>query len=182
MTQVMKLQLYENKIEFIGSDSFHDLINLEYLDLDRNKIKKLPADLLIMSKKLRVFMAAHNSIQEIPINFFNNTELVRKLDFGSNKIENFDFIADVWHEFKNLTYINLRANGRCHKFFTLESKLSEIFKNNTGMEMDFANDIFGNILLCARRREQSTTLSVTDSSTKFNIEDFKESDDKNYDG
>lgn len=187
MSQLTKLQLYENQIETVDFDSFHDLSNLEYLDLDRNNIFRLHDELLIMSKNFRVFLAAHNNIEEIPLNFFNSTKGVRKINLRSNKIQNFDFIANISHNFENLAYINLRNNSeeRCDKFYSVEDKIEDLFQTNRIDYEDLSNDLFINIQQCAREKVELSntlihTLNYEMESTTLDLETFKRKDEDEY--
>lgn len=128
LTQLAKLQLYENEIEIIDEDSFYDLKDLEYLDLDRNNIVELSAELLKFSRNLQVFLAAHNKIINISKDFFKTTEKIRKIDLSFNQIENFEFIGNCSHGMENLAFLNLRGNDNCSKFYSNENEILERYQ------------------------------------------------------
>ncbi|XP_041860273.1 fibromodulin [Melanotaenia boesemani] len=125
MTNLTILQLQANVIEDIGG-GFKGLKSLTFLDLKKNKLKKIPDNLpdnlqqlylesnniesvpegfLSMYPKLQFVRLAHNMLTDkgLPANVFNGSTLV-ELDLSFNKLEKIPVVS------MNLENLYLQAN------------------------------------------------------------------------
>jgi Leucine-rich repeat (LRR) protein len=117
MKQVEMLNLFWNQIVIIEKDTLYDLKELRHLDLAGNKIVILYENLLINNHKLRLFDASCNEIEIVHRNMFANNFKISKINFYKNKIVKFevDLSSNNFEKnFMNVTEIDLRENaGKC---------------------------------------------------------------------
>jgi len=126
----------------LGPKDFAGLINLVTLDLSRNNLKYLPADLLIESTKLEVVNLSANRISEIPNGFFAAAPQLTSLKLANNEIT---AVKRTWFgEMSALNEIDLSGNKLSSletRSFTGAVKLSGI-NLSRNLIVDLPDDFF----------------------------------------
>lgn len=119
LRQLEVLSLFNNIIESIPHDTFHDLVHLRHLDIENNYLTSLHPQLLINAVNLRVFAASSNQIVYIPASLFENKPNLWKISLSGNKISSFMFDIDKnVNNSLNLRLLDLRHNqGDCNLAF-----------------------------------------------------------------
>ena len=107
-----KLLLTGNRINDFG-DSWEKLENLEILDLENNKLSKIPENVISKLKSLSKLNLSRNTIEEIPENIFSseNASLSEKLSYFSCRYNKLTSIPNDFSNLKALTEIHLSNNN-----------------------------------------------------------------------
>ncbi|XP_023243475.1 leucine-rich repeat-containing protein 15-like [Centruroides sculpturatus] len=87
---------------------FSDLINLNIVDLNSNKIKHLPPNLLRNNKRLARFFCSFNKISSLSIGIFRGLSELRSLTLRGNSLENLR--EDVFQNLSSLENLILSEN------------------------------------------------------------------------
>lgn len=142
MENLIDLRLYHNEIASLPEDVFTELHNLQYLNIDRNKITKFDPKLIATLSKLKKFDASYNELREIPNNFFDNNSELREIFLNGNKIftiglANFndDFLAT-----SKIETLDFTGNfGACDKKYDSTSDDREELKKFVQTIMEVCN-------------------------------------------
>jgi Leucine-rich repeat (LRR) protein len=116
----------DNEIEEIAADTFHDLNNLELIDICRNQIKQLEPDWLSEMQKLRVFKARSNKFQYVPSGMFKNNHKLEEILFDYNEIKRIDV---NFGELKNLKNLAILGNSCINMQYCKDPEKSECVKS-----------------------------------------------------
>ena len=83
-TKLKSLDLGTNTIKYIKSGTFDPLINLEWLNLNRNKLRNIDATLIVNLNKLQSFSIDNNELTHLPTKWLPNS--LQYLDISDNAI------------------------------------------------------------------------------------------------
>ncbi|XP_067130997.1 carboxypeptidase N subunit 2-like [Centruroides vittatus] len=100
---------WDCSIYSLEDDVFSDLINLNYVDLNSNKIKHLPPNLLRNNKLLTKFSCSFNRISTLPTGIFHGLSELRWLTLRGNRLENLP--EDVFQNLSSLKTLILSSNS-----------------------------------------------------------------------
>ncbi|XP_067120440.1 carboxypeptidase N subunit 2-like [Centruroides vittatus] len=100
---------WDCSIYSLEDDVFSDLINLNYVDLNSNKIKHLPPNLLRNNKLLTKFSCSFNRISTLPTGIFHGLSELRWLTLRGNRLENLP--EDVRQNLSSLKTFILSSNS-----------------------------------------------------------------------
>ena len=102
------LFLSNNKFVHFKNTAFKSN-SIIYLDISGNKLYHLQKDLLVNCFKLRVLIAGHNKIRELPVGIFDSLQVVFML---SLKFNNLTMIHDtLFHSMRSLQHLYLEGNN-----------------------------------------------------------------------
>ncbi|XP_023229968.1 slit homolog 2 protein-like [Centruroides sculpturatus] len=87
---------------------FSDLINLNIVDLNSNKIKELPPNLLRNNKLLTRFFCSFKIISSLPTGIFSGLSELRSLTLRGNRLQN--LLEDVFQNLSSLETLILSEN------------------------------------------------------------------------
>lgn len=96
------LQLSRNFLFNLSADVFINLPKLKHLDLSYNTIKTIHNDTFSSLKELNLLDLSHNQIEFLEMDFFKNLKNLQKLFLQTNRIKNVDF--SVFNN-QNLLYV-----------------------------------------------------------------------------
>ncbi|XP_024001180.1 leucine-rich repeat-containing protein 4B-like [Salvelinus sp. IW2-2015] len=104
------LQLSKNKISQIEVGAFNGLPNLNTLELFDNRLTLVPSQALEYLSKLRELWLRNNPIETLPGYAFHRVPSLRRLDLG--ELKKLDYISDAaFVGLVNLRYLNLGMCG-----------------------------------------------------------------------
>ncbi|XP_004071274.1 leucine-rich repeat-containing protein 4B [Oryzias latipes] len=104
------LQLSKNQIRQIEVGAFNGLPNLNTLELFDNRLTQVPSYAFEYLSKLRELWLRNNPIEDLPGYAFNRVPSLRRLDLG--ELKKLDFISDAaFVGLVNLRYLNLGMCG-----------------------------------------------------------------------
>lgn len=106
LKRLKELSLKGNYIEYVKMSDFNDLINLEILSLDVNKIKTLSSESTIHLPKLHSIGLAINNLTEINVCSWDMPSL-KTLDLHNNKLK---FVVNLVDQFPKLSEIDINEN------------------------------------------------------------------------
>lgn len=106
MLSLKTLNLADNKLVEIPSDTFVDVKNLIILFINGNNIKKIEPDLLSGLRLLRAFNAQHNELQKLD-DIFTENLLLESINLNDNKLSTINVNFTRFEKIKN---IDLRNN------------------------------------------------------------------------
>ncbi|XP_067141793.1 carboxypeptidase N subunit 2-like [Centruroides vittatus] len=92
----------------IKEDLFTDAINLEILDLDTNKIDRLPSEVFKNNQNLQELHIQENRISTLPDGIFDGLLKLKKINLGQNRLENLP--EDTFRNLPSLETLNLAEN------------------------------------------------------------------------
>lgn len=121
--QLETLSLSRNRLTFVPTDAFEDLIRLEYLSLSFNALTAVPN--LKALKKLKELYLFENSIESLSATDFESNVKLEIIWLYYNKIQYIDF-AGVFDYASNLKYADL-TNNRCIDMMYRGSRDAETF-------------------------------------------------------
>ena len=124
------LTLSDNNIVKIEVNAFQSLINLEYLDLHKNELRELDADLFLHLSLLKELYLDSNMLQRLPPNIFHTLTSLRYLNLDKNDLKELD--ADLFLPLSLLKDLWLNYN-------ILQRLPSNIFQNLTNLQYLFLN-------------------------------------------
>ena len=124
------LTLSDNNIVKIEVNAFQSLINLEYLDLHKNELRELDADLFLHLSLLKELYLDSNMLQRLPPNIFHTLTSLRYLNLDKNDLKELD--ADLVLPLSLLKDLWLNYN-------ILQRLPSNIFQNLTNLQYLFLN-------------------------------------------
>ena len=101
---LQKLNISDNKIDFIHENSFRKLAKLKYLNLSNNRIVEVAEDIFNDLEQITELYVHYNQLKSLPS--IKSMENVRSLNFSNNKIE---FLPE-FSKFQYLTDLNLSFN------------------------------------------------------------------------
>ncbi|XP_063432699.1 toll-like receptor 4 [Mytilus trossulus] len=139
------LDLSNNFCTNVSNKFFLRVPNLKYLYVQSNLLGfVLPKDtdgaILRYVKKLQVINLANNRIHRLPLKFFKQQRLLRKLNISNNMLENITF--DI-HHMDHLIYLDISNNrlSSLPKYF--QDQLKEKFNNQNGkLKVDISENDF----------------------------------------
>lgn len=120
------LNLANNKISEIKTDTFRHLVKLEHLDLSFNKIKKLDKSIFENNVNIISINFESNHINHIDDRIFENLKNLKNIRLQNNALPNIDFLKYV--NFKNLEILNLRGNILLRDEVSMEFRGDDIFR------------------------------------------------------
>jgi len=100
--------LLDAGIESIDGDSFNHCKNLKFLNLSRNKIRKIPQKLFKKNSKLEVVSFSENIIKFVSENLFPTKNVLRILDLSQNNLKSLP--QYVFKHLKSLEKLSLNNN------------------------------------------------------------------------
>lgn len=142
-----ELSMPETEIEFVGRETFDDLINLKYLVLShnhieyinpgafrhltklenlilhKNKLRYLDDNIFANLRNLKSLSLKHNNIEEISRNLFRSNLNLRHVWLEENKIKIIN--QNAFDGLSNLNFINLSKN-RCINILFHKETLSKV--------------------------------------------------------
>lgn len=107
METLKELNLANNKIELVPSDTFNNLTSLEILLLYNNKIASLQLHTLDNLKYLREFHADMNKIERLGKDFFKNNKAIERISLNDNGLKS---VNENFTSFPKLEFVDLRRN------------------------------------------------------------------------
>lgn len=116
------IKITDSKLQWIQEDTFYDVTDLTTLNLDSNRLKYLPANLIAQNHKLDDFSAGYNKLEVIDIQFPHTLTSVR---FRRNVCIDVDDIGG------NVTTVNQSLENNCSATFPKIESLLETEKLNT---------------------------------------------------
>ena len=124
------LNLDDNDIRELSADAFNGLEStLRTLELNHNKLKKIPREALQNLEKLESLELHHNNIKKIYARSFNNSKNLVTLNLRHNAIS--DISPFAFEDMPNLEEIDLRNNELItldeHTFFFPGSRVQEVW-------------------------------------------------------
>ncbi|KAG0717512.1 Chondroadherin [Chionoecetes opilio] len=111
--KLMRLNLGKNRLDYIPTDTFHPLTNLEVLDLHENRISHIPDGAFEGLRKLDMLKLEHNQIATIQANVFSDLTVLNSLNIEHNLITNISERAFAGLE-SNLEWLELGHNRLDH--------------------------------------------------------------------
>lgn len=99
MKNLKVLRVPFNDLQRLSEDTFHDLPNLEEIDLMSNSLHALPSKLLANLTRLKSFDARHNEIDFLAKDFFESTPNIRFIEMSNNPLKT---ILPMFSELKAL--------------------------------------------------------------------------------
>lgn len=96
-----------DNLERIPKNYFFQCVNIEYINLARNKIISLSVETFSKNTKLNELNLSRNLIFYLPQELFKNNLLLSKLDLSYNKLVHFNF-KDL--ESTKVHYLNIAHN------------------------------------------------------------------------
>lgn len=161
LKNLRSLNLADNKIKHIDSDTFDALTALEELDLSGNELESIDEDVFSKLKNLKTLRIGHNKFHSIHPNLFRNLRNLANVSISHQQIENIPEklfnanakLKNIWMnsnkvksispnmfaKLKDLEYVDVRDN-KCIDTFYDDSKFGvmkdEILVNcGTGYEL-----------------------------------------------
>jgi len=124
-TKLTSLEISSNSMLMtVDEDAFTTLTLLQSLNLDRNVIKTLPANLLTHAEKLKDFSAKYNRIEIVPVGFFDHNLQLAEINFVGNHLTHIN--AD-FTKLSALAVIHFNGNKCIDEVFNIQkSSLAEV--------------------------------------------------------
>ncbi|XP_043922752.1 TLR4 interactor with leucine rich repeats [Protopterus annectens] len=107
-SQLLRLDLQYNQIQYIHSKTFEKLSRLEELYLGNNLISSVTPGTLNPLRKLRILYINGNELSKLNSETFNNLENLIKLRLDGNAIEHLQ--DSLFSPLRNLLYLHLESN------------------------------------------------------------------------
>jgi Leucine-rich repeat (LRR) protein len=107
-SELVLVNLADNKIEEIPFDTFHDLTKLIYFDIRDNKIKRLAPNMFAKSPNFDTLIIESNEITELHPDLFRDCSEFKVLYAEFNNIK--EFHEDLLKNNPNMTVISMRHN------------------------------------------------------------------------
>ncbi|XP_013403978.1 insulin-like growth factor-binding protein complex acid labile subunit [Lingula anatina] len=107
-TSVQRLYLSGNKLQVIQNNSFQNLNQLKYLELENSQLRKLEPNAFKGLDNLQVLKLGHNRLTSLPRDLFDPTRLLLHLDLSFNS---FSAVPnDCMHYLTKLKVLNVSYN------------------------------------------------------------------------
>ncbi|CAG9825459.1 unnamed protein product [Phaedon cochleariae] len=106
---ITNLMLSYNKIYFIASGAFSNMISLQQIDLDGNTLTYFNREWFQNCPNLQDISFFGNKFSTIPRRAFVSLPKLSVITFGGNKIATIE--PDAFQNLESLTYLNLERNG-----------------------------------------------------------------------
>ncbi|XP_037043077.1 insulin-like growth factor-binding protein complex acid labile subunit [Bradysia coprophila] len=133
MTNLDKLQFFENSIDTLEEDSLWDLENLEIFQLFGNQIVELKENFFEKNEKLQTIFLDSNKLQTLPKHLLRRSLLLTHIEFQNNHLHLID--EKTFETNARLQYIDLSSNR-------LETLPTNLFKNNLLLKiLSIANNL-----------------------------------------
>ncbi|KAM3597012.1 uncharacterized protein V6R79_024651 [Siganus canaliculatus] len=123
-SNLVRLNLQYNQIQFIQPKAFEKLTKLEELYLGHNLLSAIPSGTLQPLKKLTILYGNNNGLKKITPELFANLENLIKLRLDSNSIEVLQ--ESVFKSLTSLHYLHLEYNQLQHIHRNAFSKLTNL--------------------------------------------------------
>ena len=104
-SQLKRLDMSHNNIQYIFNGTFNGLFNMDTLDLSYNNLNKFP-NLTDSVSSLRSLNLAQNSITALPVSYIQMFEKLRWFNIASNMLTS----LSSWPETPELQTLHLSAN------------------------------------------------------------------------
>ena len=95
-------------VSTLPPESFHNLFQLLYLNLQNNYLEYLPDDIFQNQTNLKFLGLTKNKLGNITGRIFKNQHVLKSLQLGSNHIKNLD--SEAFSNLTNLIQLNLQRN------------------------------------------------------------------------
>ncbi|CAO1327908.1 unnamed protein product [Diamesa serratosioi] len=145
-TNVLILQLTSNRIEFLETKVFDQLINLQSLDLTGNQLKNLPSQMFHFNNNLRYFGLVDNFVdvlETLPVDFLINLQGLEEVYISNESLrqlpENVFFGST---KIVKLTIIQTDLS-RIPKFLLRDQILIQQFNLSDNMIVELDDNFFG---------------------------------------
>ena len=106
---VTRLNLEANKIDKLPQDIFDNLVNLEHLQLNGNQIKELPKGIFDKLTNLKTLILSANKIEKLPKGIFDKLVKLEDIQLATNKI--IEIEDDVFDKLTNIKSIYIPDNN-----------------------------------------------------------------------
>lgn len=107
---LIAIDLKENCLFFIQSNTFDKFSLLEYLDLSSNYLKEIPGGLFRRLKILNYLDLSKNQLNKIEEGTFEELENLEELNLSSNNLNFIQANEGLFKNLKNLVVLNLEEN------------------------------------------------------------------------
>lgn len=87
LTKLKSLNLAENNLLSLSNTTFSHMHRLQWLDLNRNRLKHIQSDLLNGLVNLKHFNLSSNKISTLSDNFWRFNDRIYELDLSNNRLE-----------------------------------------------------------------------------------------------
>lgn len=133
-TQLQEVSWINSKINTLEIDVFDGLIDLEYIDLSRNEIKRTEHGLFARLSRLKYLNLSRNFIDDIPRFTFADLENLEVLDVSHNRLHVIPF--QVFGPMIRLQYLDISHNKIAtflDYYFNPNRQLKSLFLNNNSL-------------------------------------------------
>lgn len=130
-TEVMWINLGNNRIRTIDKEVFKKLPNLLYLYMERNQLNEIPSNLPAGLEQLRL---SRNKISKIGPESFNKMENLILLDLHHNKISDSNLGTNVFKDLKSLVQLNLAHNILKKMPMNVPNSIYQLFLDRNSIE------------------------------------------------
>ena len=153
LSQLEYLNLFENSIESLSSDTFENLTSLTYLGLFGNRILEFPNGIFDNLQQLETLYLSNNRISELPEGVFEHLTNLEELSFSKNNlIELPDGLFEGLYGLRSI-----RAEHNVEDPFILTARLEQLGDNSVGVTIAEATPFSVDVTLAADRGSLSTS-------------------------